>query len=210
MTGVGQFPCADTPSPIPRLTSPDAHMSHSLSLSLWEQQRGCLRGPGPEDAGGREVSFPGPLPRSTECTFRSQDIHPGTLPGTSPFPRTPPPAPRTQLPPGDCLLSGSRTGKPSLALRGNGRGPHSSSTAHPSRILAPARGSSSRQQEGPDWHKFPLSSACGAPGLPSKSQTGTSMPGAKASKLPRGAQHASCSSVPACPLGLGHRVPALI
>lgn len=53
MTGVGQLPCTDTPSPIPRLTSPDAHMSHSLSLSLWEQQHGCLRGPGPEDAGGK-------------------------------------------------------------------------------------------------------------------------------------------------------------
>lgn len=125
------------------------------------------------------------MPRSTKCTW-SQDMHPGTLPGTSPFPRTPPPAPRTQLPRGDCLLSGSRTGKPSLALRGNGCGPHSNSTAHPSGILAPALGSSSRQQEGTDWHTFPRSSACRSPGLPSKSQTGASMPGAKASKLPRG------------------------
>lgn len=36
MTGVGRLPCTDAPSPIPRLTSPDAHMSHSLSISLWE------------------------------------------------------------------------------------------------------------------------------------------------------------------------------
>ena len=43
MTGVGQLPCADTPSPIPRLASPDAHMSPSLLLSLWELQHGCLR-----------------------------------------------------------------------------------------------------------------------------------------------------------------------
>lgn len=43
MTGVGQLPCTDTPSPIPRLVSPDAHMSPSLLLSLWELQHGCLR-----------------------------------------------------------------------------------------------------------------------------------------------------------------------
>lgn len=84
MTGVGQLPCTDTPSPIPRLTSPDAHMSHSLSLSLWEQQHGCLRGPGPEEEKDMLSQLTeGPLPRSAKCPFVSQ----GTFPGTVPSPR---------------------------------------------------------------------------------------------------------------------------
>lgn len=54
MTGVSRLPCADTPSPIPRLSSPDAHMSPSLLLSLWEMQHGCLRWSEPRAGWWRE------------------------------------------------------------------------------------------------------------------------------------------------------------
>lgn len=122
MTGVGQLPNTDTPSPIPRLTSPDAHMSHSLSLSLWERQHGCL---------ASEVLIQSTLVEKTCTSSEQKDLcqevqsalscprpsrRGGTLPGTAPCPSTPTTPPCTHSCLRETVLSGSRTGKPSLAL----------------------------------------------------------------------------------------------
>lgn len=162
MTGVGQLPCTDTPSLIPRLTSPDAHMSHSLSFSLWELRLGCFRRSWPRAGWWREKACMSSKQKGP-CQGRSALLCP------RPWSRAPSlaahlpqkphhPAPHTQLPPRDCLLSGSRTGKPSLALRKAGV-----ATFHQHRPPAPlpalAPGSSLTEQEVLDFHEFPLLSA---------------------------------------------------
>ena len=119
MTGVGQLPCADTPSPIPRLASPDAHMSPSLLLSLWELQHGCLRWSEPRACWWREN-----ICRSRDL---EEDLCQEDKKASSRVPalalhltQSPHHSPRLTAARGVCLLSGSRTGKPSLAPRRGG------------------------------------------------------------------------------------------
>lgn len=199
MTGVGQLPCTDSPSPIPRLTSPDAHMSHSLSLSLWEQQHGCLRGPGREDAGERVGKTPVSSEQKDLCqevqnalacprsTTRAPSLAPHLLPGT----RRPPHA-------HSCLGRPSAPGQesPPWLREGSGRGPHSFST--PPQLPISALGSSLMEQEVFDLRKFALCSVCRLGHCALIPRISFQAPdwsflaqGAKPSKFPRGAQHAS-------------------
>lgn len=97
MTGVGQLPRADTPAPVPRLTSPDAHMSPSLSLSLWELQPGCLGRFQPRAylQGGKGQARP------RKRTFAKK--HKGHQAGHPSWPRTSPRPPISQTQAHSCL-----------------------------------------------------------------------------------------------------------
>lgn len=140
MTGVGQLPYTDTPSPIPRLRSPDAHMSHSLSLSLWEKQHGCLDSEVLIQSTLGEKRHAHPANRRTFAKKNKVHLRVPGHPWYRTLSQNPHhPALHTQLPQGDCLLSGSRTGKPSLALRRKRVWPtfHQHRTPLPNSLLLP-------------------------------------------------------------------------
>lgn len=185
MTGVGQLRYTDTPSPIPRLTNPDAHMSHSLSLSLWERQHGCLRGSRPEHDSGEKTGLPRAQDKMRFCiSGRVQ----GTRPGTAASPRTPTPSPRTQGGLGETALRF----KDRKALTG-GWGKHSTSTAGPSPTPHFCPGLLSNGARSPRLAYVSLvlsvhvrTLRTDPPGLPSSDRLQLPRPGPKPPKLPRG------------------------
>lgn len=132
MTGVGQLPCTDTPSPIPRLTSPDAHMSHSLSLSLWELQHGCPRGSS-RARHGRKAGLPG-AQKDPQVQSALLCPRPGRrdAPGTAASPRTSTPSPCTRGCLRETVCSQVQGQESPHWLRESGSGKHSTSTAGPS------------------------------------------------------------------------------
>lgn len=133
MTGVGQLPCSDTPSPIPRLTRrprvPQPALK-PLGTAAWVPQKVRAQSTLVEENDRLIQGIGGPLPRST----RSHPAGHPLLSCTST--RTPTTYPRHTAASGR-LLSGLRTGKSSLALRGGAGVTHV-----PLTLPAPALGSS--------------------------------------------------------------------
>lgn len=139
MTGVGQLPRADTPAPVPRLTSPDAHMSPSLSLSLWELQPGCLGRFQPRAylQGGKGQARP------RKRTFAKK--HKGHTAGHPSWPRTSPRPPISQIQAHSCLWE-------AVCSLVQGQRGESSVTHIPATLPAPALGSSLMEpQDGGRW-----------------------------------------------------------